>query len=197
LRQIGQDKGRFASVPFWVLGESGRSTPGRRQCTREFKIDAVNRKTRELLGLKKYQRAGKGRVEEWIGISTDEASRMKPSRYAWKVSRWPLIEQRLSRSDCIKYLAKIGWPAVGKSACVFCPYRGELEWDEWRTKHPDQFEQACKWDDIIRDASRRGMKQPQYILKRLKPLRELPPASELESKQINLFNNECEGMCGV
>jgi hypothetical protein len=44
------------------------------------------------------------------------------------------------------------------------------------------------------------MDNPQYVWKALKPLRELPSLEELEgdkANQLDLFNNECEGMCGV
>ena len=44
----------------------------------------VRRKVRELLGLAKGQRVPAGTaVELWLGISTDEAIRMKPSRGRW------------------------------------------------------------------------------------------------------------------
>ena len=54
-------------------------------------------------------------------------------------------------------------------------------------------------DDLIRSTGTvRGMRNQQYILKSLTPLRELPPTSELDnSAQIDLFDDECEGMCGV
>ena len=94
---------RFASVPFWVMGEDDREAPGRRQCTREYKIDVVKRDVREVLGLKKGQRAqGKYVVEGWVGISLDEASRAKPSRYPWIVNRWPLLyDIPMRRNQCI------------------------------------------------------------------------------------------------
>lgn len=193
---------RFASIPFWVRGEDGRGVPGRRHCTREYKIDVVKRAIRDLLGLEPRQHAkGKFRVEEWIGISLDEAQRAKPSRTSWITTRWPLIFDRpMRRSECKAWLRGHGYPVPGKSACTFCPYRRADQYAKMRDEHPEVFEEACKIDDQIRSSgTMRGMESEQYVLRTLEPLRDLPPTEELEgdSDQLDLFANECEGMCGL
>lgn len=73
----------------------------RRACTTDFKIVPIRRKVRELLGLTRKRWPDYAVAEQWIGISTDEASRMKPSFEDWQMNRWPLIEQRMSRRDCL------------------------------------------------------------------------------------------------
>lgn len=194
--------GRFASVPFWVDGDKGAS-PARRHCTREYKIAVVHRAVRELLGLEPRQRAaGRFRVEEWVGISLDEAHRAKPSRYAWITTRWPLLFGRpMRREGCKTWLAEHGYSIPEKSACVFCPYRRPVEYARWREEHPELFEEACRVDDLIRPkGTMKGMRAKQYIYRGLVPLRELPPLADLEARddsQLDLFGNECEGMCGV
>jgi len=68
------------SVPMWTT--TGQSFGGslRRKCTRDFKIHPVQKKLRALCGITR-KRAGKEVLaRQWIGISTDEAHRMKPSR---------------------------------------------------------------------------------------------------------------------
>lgn len=196
---------RFASVPFWVRGEDGREAPGRRQCTREYKIDVVRNAIRELLGLKPGQRAhGRYQVEEWVGISLDEASRARPSRYPWVHTRWPLLfDKPMRRADCLRWHAEHGYDPPRKSACVFCPYRPAAEYARWRDEEPELFESACKTDDAIREsgsALRRGMRSPQYVTRLLVPLRDLPSREELERddrNQLELFDDACEGMCGL
>ncbi len=194
---------RYASVPFWVAGDDGRAAPGRRQCTGDYKIDAVVKAIRTRLGLAPRQRAaGKFSVEQWIGISLDEASRAKPARQKWIQNRWPLLyDVPVSRQGITDWLSDRGWPTVGKSACIQCPWRGAAEYADWRENHPGLFEEACRWDERIRDGRKsRGIERPQYILRTLQPLRDLPPIEELlrdDSNQLNLFENECEGMCGV
>jgi hypothetical protein len=204
-KKIGALSGRFASVPFWVESEAtpGRAAPGRRQCTREFKIDVVHQEIRRRLGLGPRQQApARGKTAcTWIGISTDEASRAKDSRVPWVTNRWPLLELRLSRADCEAVLRACGLPVPEKSACVFCPYRQDVEWARWRERHPEQFARAVAWDEAVRDASRAGLRRPQFVSRSLAPLASLPPLDVLQSEargpQLNLFEAECEGMCGV
>lgn len=191
--------GRFASVPFWVVGDDGKETPGRRQCTREYKIDVVKRAARQILGLGKGERAaGRYQVEEWVGISLDEAHRAKPSRYGWVMTRWPLLFDRpMRRSDCFIWLKQHDYPIPQKSACVFCPYRGDAEYLRWKREEPTLFEQAAKWDDLIRSTgTMRGIRGQQFVSRSLKPLRELVESDEPDP-QLDLFGNECEGMCGT
>lgn len=187
--------GRFTSVPFWTRGQDGREAPGRRQCTREFKIDVVKKETRRLLGLKKGERIKKGvEVEEWVGISTDEAHRAKPSRYPYIKTRWPLLfDKPMRRQDCEQYLDSIGYPRPGKSACVFCPYRRATEYARWKREHPKLFEEACRWDETIREGGL-GLAGQQFVLRQLVPLREI---DSVVDDGRDLFGNECEGMCGV
>jgi hypothetical protein len=202
VKGVNTTGGRFASVPFWVKREDGTEAPGGRQCTREYKIDVVKKAVRELLGLKPRQRAsGRVQVEEWVGISRDEAHRMKPSRYDWIHTRWPLIELMMSRQACKWWLEERGYTVPGKSACVFCPYRRLAEYARWREEEPELFEEACQMDDLIRSSgTMKGMRGQQFVLRTLVPLREVPLPSELNGDgphQMDLFGEECEGMCGV
>ena len=162
IRATQPEAPRFASVPFWVMGEDDREAPGRRQCTREYKIDVVKRDVREVLGLKKGQRAqGKYVVEGWVGISLDEASRAKPSRYPWIVNRWPLLyDIPMRRNQCIDWMESRGYGRPAKSACNFCPYRTLEEWRRLREESPEAFEDACDVDTKIRiNGPLRGMQK--------------------------------------
>ena len=202
-RSASHTGGRFAAVPFWVEGADGKEAPGRRQCTREYKIAVVQKAVRTMLGLSPGQRAaGLYRVEEWIGISTDEATRAKPARYSWVTTRWPLLfDEPMSRAACKGWMSARSYPIPGKSACIFCPYRKAIEYARIREQDPGVFEEACRWDDLIRSkGTMKGIRGQQYVLRTLVPLRDLPPLEALEkipSEQLNLFENECEGMCGV
>ena len=52
-------------------------------------------------------------VEMWLGISTDEAGRMKPSESPWISHRWPLIDGGMSRRACLAWLERHGYPIPG------------------------------------------------------------------------------------
>ena len=95
----------YVDIPVYLKGRDGESDGlGRRQCPTNYKIRPIRRKTRELLGLRPRQRVPAGTtVELWLGISTDEATRMKTYRDRWVRNRYPLIEAGMSRSDCIAW----------------------------------------------------------------------------------------------
>ena len=180
---------KFATIPAFTKTKTGGAIL-RRQCTREYKIYPVVTKIREIYGIKKHKRMPM--TELWLGISTDEASRMKDSRLPRIVNRYPLVEERLSRSDCSRWIKKNNFPVPVKSSCVFCPYQGDSQWKNLKEKYPESFELASKIDDAIRNVSSRGERQPIYLHRQLKPLREI----DFNSQQ-DLFDEECEGYCGL
>ena len=198
-RSVDGTKGRFAAVPFWVRGEDGREAPGRRQCTREYKIDVVQKQIRTELGLKPRQRAaGRFEVEEWIGISLDEAHRANPSRH-WLTTRWPLLyDVPMRRHECLEWMEKHGYPRPGKSACTFCPWRTLPEYRAMRDREPSAFQQAVEVDELLRSrGTTKGMKAPQFVHRSLRPLAEVIDEPEWDDEQLDLFGNECTGCCGT
>ena len=84
----------YVDIPVYLKGRDGEGDGiGRRQCTDNYKIRPIRKKIRDLLGLKPRQRVPSGvTVELWLGISTDEAIRMKTSRDRWITNRYPLVE---------------------------------------------------------------------------------------------------------
>jgi hypothetical protein len=193
------EKRRYAAIPAF-LDSDGDAGMGRRQCTREYKIDPLVKKQRELLGYAPRKRIPKGSCEVWIGISTDEAVRMKPSHNSWSVHRWPLIEKGMNRWDCLQWLRRNGFPEPPKSACTFCPYRSNMEWRYLRDVDPAGWQQAVDVDRAIRgdvSAYARDLKATPYLHRSLVPLEDVDLSTAEERGQPDLFNNECEGMCGV
>jgi len=187
---------RFASVPWFIKNKDGSAGLGRRQCTAEYKILPLSRKLRALLGYQPRQRIPVDSVELWMGISTDEIMRMRPAREPWKKHRWPLIEQRMSRSDCLLWLERHGYPVPAKSSCIGCPFHSDAHWRDMKLNSPDEFADAVEVDRAIRKGPR-TMHGAQYMHDSLKPLDEVDLRNAGDRGQLDLFNNECEGMCGV
>lgn len=183
---------RVASVPWFMRMPNGGEAMGRRQCTAEYKLRPIQRKVVELMGGKRP----KGGCEMLVGISTDEAIRMKPSRVQYIRNRWPLIEKRMNRNDCHKWLDRAGWSAP-KSSCIGCPFHSNAQWRQLRDEAPDEWADAVAIDKAIRDQSHRGIRGQQYMHRSLKPLDEVDLRTASELGQDDLFGNECEGMCGV
>jgi hypothetical protein len=166
----------------------------RRQCTHDFKLMPLRAKQRELIGLAKGQR-GPDTVAAtiWIGISTDEASRMKPSQDAYFAMRWPLIDLSMTRHHCLGWLASHGYPQPSKSACTFCPYHDDLMWRDMKANDPESFADACAIDAAIRP----GDSKRWFLHRSMKPLAEVDLRTAEDAGQIDMFGNECEGLCGV
>jgi hypothetical protein len=195
LNSTGQ---RLASIPAFTSNQE-KEGGGllRRQCTSEYKILPVMKKARELMGYKPRQRIPKDSVSMWIGISTDEIMRVKPSRFPFIENRHPLIEAGISRRDCMKWMERHEYPAPAKSSCVFCPYHNNATWRDMKVNAQEEFAKAVEFDAAIRDDKRGKVKEQLYIHRSLKPLGEVDFRNEEDKGQLNMFNNECEGMCGI
>jgi len=179
--------GGFAAIPWFIRNPDGSDGMGRRQCTAHYKLEPIRRKIVELHGGKRP----KGGTEVWVGISTDEAFRVKPSRVQYVTNRWPLIELGMNRGDCRAALKRKGWDAP-RSACIGCPFLSD---EEWRLRTADEVEDAIVVDRAIRKQP--GAKGEQFMHRSRKPLEGVDLRSSAEIWQADLFNNECEGMCGV
>lgn len=187
---LGRDGAtRTAGVPFFTKDPHGMLP---RQCSVEFKVRPIQRKVRELVGPGRHP---KGLVEQWLGISWDEAQRMKTSSVGYIVHRFPLIELEMRRHDCQLWLERHQYRRPPKSACVFCPYHSA---DQWRSVRavPEDWAQAVEFDAAVR-AGHSGMAGSAFVHRQRVPLAEADLSSAEDRGQLNMFNDECEGMCGV
>ena len=191
-------KVRSASAPFFVKNSDGSKGMLRRQCTNEYKIQPVRRKVRELCGVEFGKRFPKGKyVEQWIGISTDEIQRMKPSRDKYIENRHPLIELNISRNQCLQWFKDNNYPLPEKSACFFCPYKSDDHWIDTRDRFPKEFEQAINFDRSLRVNGNSKIKGQTFLHRSCTPLDQVEFKPKLADSQMDLFDNECEGMCGL
>lgn len=186
--------GQFAAIPWHMVMPNGDRAMGRRQCTKEYKLEPITKKTRELVGLVPRQRAKTILCEMLIGISTDEAMRMKPSHENWKKHRWPLIEKGMSRWDCLQWMERNGYPQPPKSSCIGCPYHSDHEWRAIKAD-PELWADAIEVDAIIR--SQPKIRGQQFMHRSCVPLDQVDLSTAEDHGQVDMFNNECEGMCGV
>lgn len=168
----------------------------KRQCTTDYKIVPIRRKVRELAGLTRKRSPDHPVVEQWIGISCDEIIRAKPSFEAWQVKRFPLIEKRMSRRDCLAWLSRHDYPEPPKSACVGCPFHDNRRWREMRDNDVDAWADAVAADRALRTGLR-GIRGEVYLHRSCVPLDDADLSTAADRGQLDLWPNECEGMCGV
>lgn len=178
-----------AAIPAFIT-DGIKTGIAMRQCTSDFKIIPIQKKIREL--------RNKRPVTQWIGISYDEVIRMKPSRIKYIKNIWPLVDLKMTREDCIAWMRLHGFPKPPRSACVFCPYHSNKEWNRLKSEQPGEFAKAIVYEGMLQEAFSRvkNFRGKPFLHRSLLPLSEID-FSTPETKQIDMFNNECEGMCGV
>lgn len=160
----------------------------KRDCTGDFKVAVIQRAVRKLM--REY---GVKCITQWIDISLDEAVRMKPSRVKYSTHRWPLIEMRMNRQDCLRWMQAHDYPEPPRSACVYCPHHDNAEWRRIRDNEPDSWQAALEFDRRIRRGIR-GVRQECFVHRQCVPLDEVDFSTDDSGL---LWGNECEGMCGV
>jgi len=199
--RVTKDGRKFSrtDIPIYTLNEKTGSEGAvpNRSCTRDYKIKPINQFLRNAVPIKRGEK--RPQCVSVIGISLDEIRRMKPSRDAWVLCRWPLIEKRITRTACIEWMAKKGYPKPPRSACVFCPYHSNKEWRRLQTEEPEEFLAAVEFERQLQEAKRNSdnfFTKP-FLHNSRKPLDTIDFRSDVERGQQLLWQDECEGMCGV
>lgn len=181
-------------LPVHIQNQAGGKGMGMRQCTRSFKIDPINKFLRD------YAEIPRGckeiRIICYVGISYDELIRMKPARKPWIENQWPLVDRGIRRLDCLTWMSRHGYPKPVRSACTYCPYHNDREWLDIKSNQIE-FAKAVKFEKRLQQAYRdaSALDGTPYLHASLQPLNtvDLDPSKD----QIDMFGNECEGMCGV
>jgi len=186
------------AIPFWTLSADGRrGSVGHRTCTADFKIAPIRKKQRELAHIKRGET--QPQCVAVIGISVDESRRMKPSRDKWCVARWPLIEKRFRRHQCLDWMESKGYALPPRSACRFCPYHSNAEWRRLEIEEPSEFLAAVDFEKQIQRAKEKtdNCDATPFLHSSCKPLDSIDFRTDVERGQQTFWDDECEGMCGV
>lgn len=186
-------------IPFYtthpVTGE--KSAVLKRQCTSNYKIIPIVKKYRELAKVKRGEKTVV--VTQWLGISLDEMRRMKPAKEKWITNRWPLIENRMNRHSCKEWMKRNGYPEPPRSACTFCPFHSNKEWREMQKNDPKSFALAVAAEKRLQEAKSKNANWSGSLFfhRSCKPLESIDFRTDVEKGQALLWDDECEGMCGV
>lgn len=214
MRRESAAGGRFASVPFFV-GQAGEKRPGMtgRQCSRDYKIDPIERAIRrQLVGIRPHKWMPKDvMVHQYIGMSFDECRRALrvrknfTKRAAWSTPHFPLIDMKIARAEIIELLKEQVPHETPRSACTFCPYHTNAEWRHIRDTDALGWARAIEIDHALRRAGsfvNRGIESSLFAHRSCVPL-DVADIDTDPTPRENLFHpefgfvDECQGMCGM
>lgn len=203
--RVTKDGRKFSrtNIPFYTLSQDGsKGIIPHRSCTSDYKIQPILKELRKRCGIKRGQK--KPTVTSLIGISYDEMQRMKDSRDAWVVNRWPLVEMKLRRQDCINWMLKNDYPEPPRSSCVYCPFHSNKEWRRLQIEEPDEFQKAVDFEKALQltKANPDNFSSTPFLHNSRIPLYQIDFRTRSEKDADNGqglldFQDECDGMCGV
>jgi len=197
LRLRGKKDGGIYSksvIPAFIKNPDGSRGMMQRVCTYDYKMLQLIKKQRELAQIKRGQKIVG--VICWIGISWDERLRMKPSREPWAQHRFPLVDAEITRNACLAWIQAHGFPTPPRSACVYCPFHSDVEWERLRLVEPEEFQRAIEFEKDLQatKAQTDNIGGIPFLHSSLIPLSQVDFANE---RQGRLWIGECEGLCGV
>jgi hypothetical protein len=154
------------SVPIPVrMSETG--APGTRGCTFNYKIDVIAK------WLKAHGATKTTPAAVCIGFSTDEAHRASNRRAnPYELPEHPLLDLRLSRTDCKNIISRAGLPVPPKSACFFCPFHRPAMWSKMRRDEPVLFQKSVDLESVLLERRKTLGRDPIYLTRFGKPLAE-------------------------
>ena len=171
--------GEFCRLPIYEKNKDGIIRKYKTRCSGLWKQRVAHKWLREQ-EIK--------RCDTWIGISVDEARRMKENHVKWNKTRYPLIELGLRREDCIDIVARMGWPKPEHTACYICPNQSDYQWQTLRERYPQDFKKAVKVEQGLQ-----AINDAWYLHCSCRPLKDIPFNTIYGGSFIG---NECYGNCG-
>lgn len=190
--------GHVGQAPFWVKNDPNMhyttaDSGGQlwRKCTHDYKIVPIRQKIRELLGVKATGRLPNSLwVQQAIGFPLDELGRTFCSDVKWITNTFPLIDKRMRKSDCHRWLQAHGYPIPPKSSCTFCPYHSNAYWRRMRDTQPHEWAKTIAFEQALHRGRLPGVKGTPYLHKSMVPL-PMAPIDEPETGQEELFCFAC------
>lgn len=166
---------------------NGNGAPGNRSCTGDFKIKVIAK------WQKQHGATTDAQAVTGLGISLDEFQRMRSdSGIAWQVLDYPLIDLRLSRTDCVRIIQEAGLPVPPKSSCWFCPFHRLEVWQRMKDNEPELFDKAVALERMLNDRAVMIGNDPVWLTRRLIPLDQAISGNQSEMT----FDDNCEsGYC--
>lgn len=182
MKKSSTSEGTYTLMPVFTLNEDNSKGQLRRQCTSRWKIEPLHRTLSQAFAATHYDPSMRdakyrdsnvsriaamleaknganlekspGFIQQQLGISMDEWQRMKTSPVEWIENTYPLVDLRMSRDDCLRWLGAHDLPSPGKSACRQCPFRSSVSWAELKRANGQDWKDAVAADEALRATGR-------------------------------------------
>jgi hypothetical protein len=139
--------------------------PGRRNCTKDFKLQVVDR------WIRKHGATADSPATVAVGFSTDEIERVGRRRNApHGRTVYPLLELGLSTADCERIVMEAGLPRPPKSSCWFCPFHLPRTFAEMERDKPALFRRAVELERTLNGKRQALGKDEVYLTRFAMPL---------------------------
>lgn len=198
---LGRKRG---NIPVFVKNADGSRGQLKRGCTEVAKISAVENEIKKILGIKTWKQAETNSVIQIFGISSDEIQRIRISSVRATTYSYPLVLHNttsdksplwrrpvINRLDCLE-ISKENNINPPRSACVFCPYHSNAEWQRLKDDEPAEFARAVEFDERIRNP--KTLSGQLFLHSSLVPLKDV---DFTKHGSTTSFLSECVGMCGL
>lgn len=186
--------GHVGQPPFYVKNDPNKdyatAVSGgvlRRKCTHDYKIVPIRQKLRKILGVSPVGRLPKHMwVEQWIGFPVEELGRTFCSDVQWITNTFPLIDKRMRKTDCERWLREHGYPSpIPKSSCRFCPFHTNAYWRRMRDTQPQEWAKVVAFEAELHQGKLPGVRGTPYVHKSMVPL-PLAPIDEDDNDRPQL-----------
>lgn len=171
---------RFDFPAFFTKNkETGKIGKMKQRCTGWCKSAPMDRITRKWMHANmgipvRSSHLGYKILHKWIGFTHDEWTRIKPLEVPkYVLLDYPFVNQKITKSDCVKYLTDRGLPIPPRSVCNGCFANDAAYFKMLYDTQPFAWEQAVNIDEEIRDLSQFGMNDECYVYGACVSLKEL------------------------
>ena len=87
------------------------------------------------------------------------------------------------------------YPKPPRSACTFCPYHTNEEWKTIK-ENKQEWDEVVELDEAIRNRTKNKVDQF-FLHKTCVPLNKIDFNKDTKLKQLDLFTEECDGICAL
>lgn len=184
---------RTISIPWWTLTEDGHKAKMPRNCTIDYKINAISKFVRwNLLHYRKGQRIRPEDVkahELHMGFGAEEQHRCKENPNRMFVNKFPLVEIGMTRADTYRYTLEEWGLDTKASACAFCPFHRNYFYRYIQRNDPATYDAILGIDNLLQEKTPMPpMKSKLFMSRSRKRIRDLTPEDCRDA--------ECFDYCG-